>query len=112
MCLWPLRTKDRSLNIFIIFTPHACARGKTIGLYVCRRHHQHENRQISHSRHLSVIDWFVRIAQKGFLELQIVQFQFSMPVVYQPHPLYWHVLMRLRMLKLTGRQVIKQLCMQ
>ena len=36
---------------------------------------------------------------------------FSM--VYQPHPLYWHVLMRLRMLKLgvgKGRQVKTQLC--
>ena len=32
-----------------------------------------------------------------------------MPVVYQPHPLYWHVLMRLRMLELSvgkGHQVI------
>ena len=35
-----------------------------------------------------------------------------MPVVYRPHPLYWTVLMRLCMLKLSvgkGRQVIKQL---
>ena len=37
---------------------------------------------------------------------------FSMPVVYRPHPLHGHVLMRLRMLKLSvgmGRQVKKQL---
>ena len=36
-----------------------------------------------------------------------------MPVIYQPHPLYWHALMQLRMLKLSvgkGYQVIKQLC--
>ena len=42
-----------------------------------------------------------------------MHFLFSMPVVYRPHPLYWHMLMRLRMLKLClgkGRQVIKQLC--
>ena len=51
----------------------------------------------------------LQIAQKGLLALQIVHFPFSMPVVYQPHPLYWHVLMRLRKLKLSvgkGRQVI------
>ena len=36
-----------------------------------------------------------------------------MPVVYRPHPLYWHGLMQLCMLKLSvgkDRQVIKQLC--
>ena len=53
------------------------------------------------------------IAQNGLLALQIVHFLFSMPVVYRPHPLYWHVLMRLHMLKLgigMGCLVIKQLC--
>ena len=43
----------------------------------------------------------------------MVHFLFSMPVIYRPHPLYWHVLMRLRMLKLCvgkGHEVIKQLC--
>ena len=41
----------------IIITPHACARDKAIGLSVCRRHRrcQHENRQISRSRHLCVL---------------------------------------------------------
>ena len=55
----------------------------------------------------------LRIAQNGLLALQIVHFLLSMPVVYRPHPLYWYVLMRLRMLKLSvgkGRQVIQQLC--
>ena len=54
-----------------------------------------------------------RIAQKGLLVLQIVHFLFCIPVVYRPHPLYWHVLMQLRMLKVSvgkGRQIIKQLC--
>ena len=35
-----------------------------------------------------------------------------MLMVYRPHPLYWTMLMRLRMLKFSvgkGRQVIKQL---
>ena len=44
-----------------------------------------------------------------------MHFLFSMPVAYRPHPLYWHVLMRLRMFKLSlgkGHQVIKLLCMQ
>ena len=47
--------------------------------------------------------------KKSLLTLQIVHFLFSMPVVYQSHLLYWHLL---RMLKLgvgKGRQVIKQL---
>ena len=55
----------------------------------------------------------LRIAQNDLLALQIVHFLFSIPVVYRPHPLCWHVLMRLRMLKLSvgkGPQVIKQLC--
>ena len=44
--------------------------------------------------------------------LQIVHYLLSMPVVYRPHPLYWHniILMQLRMLKLSagkGHQVIK-----
>ena len=51
----------------------------------------------------------LRIAQNGLLELQIVHFLFSMPVVYRPHPLYWYVQMQLRMVKLSegkGRQII------
>ena len=55
----------------------------------------------------------LQIAQKGLLVLQIMHFLFSMPVVYRPHPLYWHVLMWLCMLMLSvgkGRQVIQQLC--
>ena len=34
--------------------------------------------------------YVLRIAQKGLLVLQVMQFLFSMPVVYRPHPLYWH----------------------
>ena len=55
----------------------------------------------------------LRIAANGLLVLQIVHFSFNMPVVYQPHPLYWYVLMHLCMLKLSvgkGCQVIEQLC--
>ena len=67
------------------------------------------------NRWISVKNWFVRPSNcsKGLLALQIVHFLFSVPVAYRPHPLYWHVLMQLRMLKLCvgkGRQVIKQLC--
>ena len=37
-------------------TPCACASGKVIGLYVCRRHRcRHENHQILSSRHLCVL---------------------------------------------------------
>ena len=36
----------------VLITPCACARGKTIGLYVCRRC-PHENRHFGKSRHLS-----------------------------------------------------------
>ena len=32
----------------------------------------------------------VRIPQKGLLVLQIVHFLFNMPVVYRPHPLFYH----------------------
>ena len=35
-----------------LFIPRACARGKAIGLSVCRCRCRHENRQISCSRHL------------------------------------------------------------
>ena len=47
------------------------------------------------------LDLAFRIAQKGLLVLQIMHFQFSMVVVYQPRPVFWHRrLMRLCMLKL------------
>ena len=114
----------------LIFTPRACARDKAIvcppvvvvvvgtkiarsralGICGCCKHNQ--------SVDIGGKTGFyaLRIAQKSLLALQIheiVHFLFSMPVVYRPHPLYWPVLMRLRMLKLSvgkGRQVIKQLC--
>ena len=48
----------RSCNYSFI-TPRACARGKAIGLSVCRRCRcrrcRHENRQISRSRRLCVL---------------------------------------------------------
>ena len=37
----------------LISSTHACARGKAIGLSICRRRQQHENRQISRCRHVS-----------------------------------------------------------
>ena len=42
-------------GIFHIFTPHACARGKAIGMYICRRRRRrpHENRLFGRSRPLS-----------------------------------------------------------
>ncbi len=104
-----------------LITPHACARGKTIGLSICcrrrrRRRRWHENRQISSSRHLCVLklqgigryQWktgfcVLRIAEHGSLALQIVHFSFSMPVVYRPHPL--HVLMWLDCACSTSMQV-------
>ena len=45
--------------------------------------------------------------ENALLALQIVHFLFSMPVVYQPYPLYCHVLMR--MLKLSVGNFITQL---
>ena len=39
-----------------------------------------------------------------------MHFLYSMPAVYRPHPFYWHVLMRLNMLKLKVHQVIQRLC--
>ena len=48
-------------TVTLLFTPRACARGKAIGLSVCCRRCRchcrcrHENRQISHSRHLCVL---------------------------------------------------------
>ena len=86
-----------------IITPRACARGKAIGLSVCCCCHcrRHKNRGISSSRCLCVLKaqpigryrwktglYALRISQKGLLVLQIVHFLFSMPVVYQPHPLF------------------------
>ena len=38
-----------------IITPHACARGKIICLFVYRCHRRHENHHISPSRHLCVL---------------------------------------------------------
>ena len=45
-------------GITLIFTLHACARGKAIGLSICHCHHRrrrHENRQIASSRRLCVL---------------------------------------------------------
>ena len=36
-------------------TPHTCARGRIISLYVCCCHRRHENHQISRSRHLCML---------------------------------------------------------
>ena len=41
----------------IIFTPRTCACGKAISLSLCHRCRRHENRQISHSRHLCVLKY-------------------------------------------------------
>ena len=107
----------RPSNNDMIITPRTCARGKAIG-FVCRRQ---RNRQISSSRRLCMMKaqrigryrrktgfYALRIADIGLLALQIVHFLFYIPVVYRPHPLCWHVVMRLRMLEVSvgkGRQV-------
>ena len=80
-------------------------RSRILGIYACCEHNQ--SLDVSEN-------WFVHASNcsKRLTSAIIVHFLFSIPVVYLPHPLYWHVLMRLRMLKLSvgkGRQVIKQL---
>ena len=104
----------------IIITLHECARGTkqsvclsvVIVIACCYHCHcWHKNHQISRSRYLCVLQvrpigryrskfglYALRIAQEGLLALQIVHL-FSMSVVYRPHPLFWHMLMRLCILK-------------
>ena len=50
----PLVGKNIYSPLILIITPRACARGKAIGLSVCRHwRRQHENYQISRCRHVS-----------------------------------------------------------
>ena len=44
----------------------------------------------------------LQFARKGLLALQIMQLLLSMHVIYRPSPLFWHMLMRLHMLKLIA----------
>ena len=48
VCGWEREMRERA-----IITPHACARGKAISLYVCCHHCRHKNHQFGQSRYLS-----------------------------------------------------------
>ena len=73
---------------------------------MCSKH----NQSVDISENWFIYTCFKKAYYIALLALQIVHFLFSMPVVYQPYPLYWHVLhMRKRSVG-KGRQIIKQHC--
>ena len=62
----PVAIYLRLLDNDDVITLRACARGKVIGLYVCRCRRQHEYRQISRSRHNESVDICEKLVSARF----------------------------------------------
>ena len=59
------------------------------------------------NRQISAKNWFP-CAINGLLVLQIVHFLFNKPVVYRPHPVCWHVVLQLRIIRSLLEQTVLQ----